>query len=186
MSGEFYIISISAAFGVLFFLLPLVLSTYFKFRGTRVITCPETERSAAVDIDVKHAVATVAFGHTTLRLKSCTRWPERQDCGQHCLSQIELAPEECLFQNLLAKWYEGKACAFCGMQFGEIHWTDRKPALLSPENKIVDWNEIRPETLPDVLPMHVAVCWNCFVVERFRREHPDLVFERPLREIAKK
>jgi hypothetical protein len=40
MSREFYIISIFAAFEALFFLFPLVLSTYFMFRGTRVITCP--------------------------------------------------------------------------------------------------------------------------------------------------
>jgi hypothetical protein len=91
-----------------------------------------------------------------------------------------------LFRNLLAKWYEGKVCAFCGIEFGELQWADRKPVLLSPENKIVDWNEIRPETLPEVLANHVGVCWNCGIVERFRREHPDLVIERPWREITRK
>ena len=181
MSIGMYIVTISAILVVLFWVIPLALSTYFKYRGARVITCPETRAAAAVDVDVRQAVASSMLGQPDLRLRDCSRWPERQDCDQACLRQVEAAPEECLFRNLLGKWYLGKDCVFCGHSFSELHWSDHRPALLSPDNRIIYWHEIRPETLPDILATHAAVCWNCGVVEGFRRQHPDLVLDRPPR-----
>ena len=60
-----------------------------KYRGDRVITCPENHRPAGVTVDTGHVLLTTFEGKPDLRLKSCSRWPERQDCGQQCLSQIE-------------------------------------------------------------------------------------------------
>ena len=76
-------------------LIPLgwhTLRTYQKFRGTRVITCPETGCPAAVEVDRKHAAATTFLRErqTELRLASCSRWPEREGCGQECLAQIDV------------------------------------------------------------------------------------------------
>jgi hypothetical protein len=186
MNIEGYIVITLVAFVALYFIVPYAVGAYIKYRGTRVITCPETRRPAAVEVDTKHASFTAAFGRTDLRLKSCSRWPERRDCNQACLLQIEIAPEDCLFKNLLAKWYEGKACVFCGNSFGEIRWSDHKPAMLAlSESRIVEWNEIRPEAVYDALATNAPVCWNCGNLERLRREQPDLMFERPPREIAR-
>ncbi len=151
---------------------------YFKYRGTRVIVCPETKMPAAVRADGKHAGATAAIGEPDLRLESCTRWPERAGCGQECLAQIEAAPEECLVRTMLVEWYRDSSCALCAKPIGEIHWADHKPALLSPERHTVEWDDIPAEKLPEVFRTHERVCWNCHIAASFRERFPDLVTER--------
>ena len=99
-----------------------VLRVYSKFRGTRIITCPETKRAAAVEVDARGAALTSARGRLSLR--DCSRWPERQGCGQECLSQIEAAPADCLLRTILAKWYAGKACVICRKPIPEFDWLD--------------------------------------------------------------
>jgi hypothetical protein len=124
-------------------------------------------------------VAWSGVGRTPdLRLESCSRWPERQGCGQECLRQIESAPEDCLMRNILKHWCEGKTCAVCGKPLGQIHLADHKPALLNPEHSTVEWGQIRPETVPAVLETHAPVCWNCHIVQTFCREHPEMVVDR--------
>src|SRR5208337_1144224 len=61
---------------------------YFGYRGKRLITCPETHTTAAVDVAAGEAAVGAFLTEPTLRLKECSRWPERQDCGQACLQQI--------------------------------------------------------------------------------------------------
>jgi len=151
---------------------------YLKLRGARVITCPENHRPAGVKVNAAHALITALEGHEDVRLKSCSRWPEKQDCGQECLRQIEAAPEDCLVRNILTKWYAGKTCALCGKPVGEIHWNDHKPALLNAEHKTVEWQDVPAETVPDVLASHQPVCWNCHIVNSLAVQHPELVLDR--------
>jgi hypothetical protein len=172
------------AFGVLLLLslIPLAwvtLRTYRKFRGTRVITCPETGCAAAVEVDKRHAAATSVVGETELRLTSCSRWPEREGCGQECLAQIEAAPEGCLVRSMLVEWYQGSTCAVCQKEIPEISWSENKPALLTPEGKTIEWSEVRPEDLPRVFDTHQRVCWNCHIAQSFRAQFPGLAVERP-------
>jgi hypothetical protein len=68
---------------------------------------------------------------------------------------------------------------YCGSPLGHIDWHERKPALMRPDGNTIEWHEILPEHLPDVLATHRAVCWNCHIVEGFRRQYPELVVERP-------
>jgi len=157
------------------------LRTYLKFRGTRVITCPETHCPAAVEVDEKHAASSTWLRETELRLASCSRWPERQGCGQECLAQIEAAPEGCLVRNMLIEWYRGSTCAFCHEEIPEIHWSDHNPAILSPEGTTIEWSDVRPEDLPDVFATHRRVCWNCHISQSFRARFPGLAIERPER-----
>ena len=152
---------------------------YRKYRGTRVIICPETDEGAAVEVDARHVALTAVRGEADVRLRACSRWPERRDCGQWCLDEIEMAPYACLARTMLAQFYQGKACALCGQTVGEIEWFDHKPGLLSPERRTVGWHEIAAETLPNVLATHLPVCWNCHVAEAFRRQYPELVIDRP-------
>jgi hypothetical protein len=157
---------------------PLV-RTYLAYRGVRVVTCPETGRPAAVEVDAVHATASRASsGSPLLHLESCSRWPERQGCGQECLALVEAAPHDCLARTLLERWYSGKACVFCRRPFGEIHW-DHRPTVRLPTGEIVAWPAIRAEELPAVLAASTPVCWNCHIAEMFRREHPDLVVDDP-------
>jgi hypothetical protein len=151
---------------------------FLKFRGTMAVVCPETHEHVAVEVDARHAAVTAVAGAPELVLTNCTRWPERAGCHQDCVRQIEHAPGECLVRTMLAEWYAGKSCAFCGRAFDVIHWADHKPALLTPDRRIVEWAEVAPEKVPDALATHRPVCWNCSVAETFRTEHPELVTDR--------
>ncbi len=174
-----YLIAAIVVLGVFFLLLSSAATVYLKFRGTRLVTCPETKEPAAVEVDAKYAAFTAPIGERGLRLKDCSRWPERQDCGQQCLGQIVSAPEDCLVRNILTKWYAGRTCVFCGKALGEIDWLDHKPALMSPERVSLEWNEIPAENFPVVLQTHMPVCWDCHIAETFRHRYPELLVDRP-------
>src|SRR6266508_5447295 len=119
----------------------LIIRRYGRFRGARVVTCPETGKSVAVEVKAAKAALSATFNEPELRLSSCSRWPERQDCGQECGSQIEAAPDGCLVRQRWSEWYRDSRCALCGREIGEIHWIDRKPGLLTPDSKTIDWSE---------------------------------------------
>jgi hypothetical protein len=152
---------------------------YLRYRGKMLITCPETCKPAAVKVAAGAAAVEAIFGRSDIHLKDCSRWPERQDCGQECLSQMEPDPKHCLVWTLVADWYAGKSCVYCQKPFGEIHWHDHQPALLSPDGKTLQWNEVPAEKLPDIFLTHSPVCWSCNIAETFRREHSELVVDRP-------
>ena len=187
MATAIYLIIGLIVLGVFYWVWRIGIKTYRKFRGKMLVTCPETHQTAGVAVDAKHAAIAAFYGQPDLRLKECTRWPERQNCGQECLAQIELSPENCLVRTMLTQWYQGKACVFCGKAFQQIDsydhravfWYDQKPALISPEGKLVEWLETPVETLPQALATHQPVCWNCLIAESFRRTHPELVVDRP-------
>jgi hypothetical protein len=154
------------------------LRAFFDYRGKRIVSCPETHKLVAVDIDAKQAALGAFLSEPTLRLNECSRWPERQDCGQECLQEIEADPENCLVWNIVSKWYEGKKCVFCHRTIGALHHLDHAPALLGPEHDTVEWNQLRPEQLPEVFRTHQPVCWNCHITQNFRHVHPELVVDR--------
>ena len=153
---------------------------YFRLRGKRLVTCPETQTPHAVDVAATEAALGAFVNEPTLRLKECSRWPERQNCGQDCLSQIEADPQNCLVWNIVAKWYEGKSCVFCHKPIGPLQHLDHTPALLGPDFKTSEWKDVAPQDLPKIFSSHKPVCWNCHVTETFLRLHPELVTHRPL------
>jgi hypothetical protein len=154
--------------------------TYLKYRGKRLVTCPETRKPAAVHVNSGKAARDVLGGkHVRIHLDQCSGWPEREGCGQECLSQIENDPSGCSVWGIAQQWYRGKACAYCRTPIEKIHWHDHRPALLSPEKKTVQWSEIPDEKLPEVFETHLPVCWSCHIAETFRREHPELIVDRP-------
>lgn len=155
-------------------------SAYFKFRGQRLVTCPETHSAESVKVAAREAGLGAFLNEPTLHLEKCSRWPERQGCGQDCLQQIEADPEKCLVWNIVAKWYEGKKCVFCHKPIGPLSHLDHAPALLGPSFQTEEWKNVRPETLPRIFSTHQPVCWNCHVAETFRRLHPNLVTDRRL------
>ncbi|MEW6206919.1 MAG: hypothetical protein AB1631_01030 [Acidobacteriota bacterium] len=185
MAAEYYLIVLILILAPLAYFVPRIVGNWLKYRGTRVVTCPETHRPVAVEVDSLHAGLTALAGEPDLRLRDCTRWPERRNCGQECLLEIELAPEDCLARNILTNWYAGKKCVYCGKPFDEINWAAHKPALMGADRKTLEWSDIPPETIPDVLKTHLPVCWNCHVAETFRREHPDMVVDREVHPLAK-
>jgi len=153
------------------------------YRGTRLVACPDTKRPAAVGLDMVGAAFSV-FGDEPgrLRLSTCSRWPEKAGCGQECLADVERDPQACLVRTIVADWYRGQSCIFCGKPIPEVTWTEHRPALLSPGRATVSWKDVKPESLPDIFSTHKPVCWDCHVVQSVVRGHPDLVTVRPQRE----
>jgi len=84
--------------GTSLILLPAALwvrEIYRRYSGSRLVACPENQQCAVVRIDAQHAAATGMHGSADVRLCDCTRWPERENCGQPCLPQAveaELPP----------------------------------------------------------------------------------------------
>src|SRR5271165_3004854 len=172
------LVVVTLALGLFVFRAIPGIRAYFDYRGKRLITCPETHKTEAVDVAATEAAVGAFLSEPTLRLKECSRWPERQNCGQECLQQIEIGPENCLVWNIVSQWYEGKQCVICHKTFGKLHHLDHAPGLLDPDHKTVEWRELRPEQLPEVFATHRPVCWDCHVTEMFRRLYPELVVDR--------
>ena len=162
----------------------VALRAYRRFRGARVVTCPETGCGAAVEIDRAHATRTFVVGETELRLTSCTQWPDRKGCAQGCVSQIEASQDGCLAESMLVDWYRGADCVICRKEIPEIRSSDEKPALEAPDGRTIEWNEVKPEDLPQVLKTHWPVCRNCHV-RSFRAEFPSLAVERQPRSASR-
>jgi len=139
-------------------------------RGERIITCPDNDQPAAVRVSVSGP---------DLHLRSCSRWPEMAGCAEDCLRQVEAAPHDCLVRSIVARWYEGKSCHYCGDEIGAIVWHERPPALRLPDGTTREWKDIRSEELPKLFAIASAVCWRCNLTETFLREHAALVIERP-------
>src|SRR5512140_986836 len=114
----YLLVGVVAVAAVYLLFMPLV-RLYLRFRGTRLVTCPETQKTAAVEVDaVRAALSTV--GKHDLELKQCSRWPGNQSCGQECIAQIEAAPEDCLVRTVLTKWYAERNGVVCGRALGNI------------------------------------------------------------------
>ena len=152
-----------------------------RFRGARIVTCPETNKPTIVEVDALHASLTSAVGLADIRLKDCSRWPIKEQCGQECLMDLDVAPEGCLVSGVLMRWYRDKNCVYCRKAFPELHWVDHRPALLSADGKLLAWNEVQLDQLRNVLESYAPVCWDCYIAQTFRHDHPDLVVMRPWR-----
>lgn len=152
---------------------------YARYRDSRSIICPGNNEAAIVEVDAVHAALTSVLGQPDIRLQNCWRWPIHQACGQECLLQLDVAPAECLVRGVLMRWYEFKSCIYCGKIFEQIHLLDHKPALQSEDGKLLEWSEVKDFQIE--LNNYQPVCWDCYIAESFRRDHPELVVYRPWR-----
>ncbi len=170
------------AAGIAVFLLLRGMRSFFRARGKRRVTCPENHCAAAVELDAKSAGLRAFRGGDYLCLKDCSRWPEVQGCGQECLSEVETLGKGCLVRNVVAGWYKGKFCVYCHNPVDDVaEWTGHTPAILTPDAKTVSWDDVPAEKLPEIFATHQPVCWSCHIAESFRRQHPELVTDRPAR-----
>jgi hypothetical protein len=165
MTLEIYLIVMLLMLASIYFVAPIAVTNLRRYRGTRIVTCPETRKTCAVEVDARHAAFTSLFSHPELRMKSCSRWPEREDCGEECLLQVQLSPKDCSLKNIVASWFEERYCVSCGKQILPIRWTGHDYAFLSPEGRTIRLSEIPAERVPDVLATHFPICWACQMAE---------------------
>lgn len=173
------LIALVAIAAALWFGIRWLVRSSSRYRGPRIVTCPETKKPAIVEVDSLHASLTSTVGLPDIRLQECTRWPIKEQCGQECLTDLDVAPERCLVSGVLMRWYRDKNCVYCSKVFQEVHWADHRPALLSPDGRLLAWNAVNLENLQNVLETHSPVCWDCYIAQDFRLDHPDLVVFRP-------
>lgn len=163
-------------------LLPLAfiaIRNAFRERGPRVIICPENGCHAEVEVDAWKSGLSSAFGESKRRLSACSRWPEMEGCDQACLKEIEETPGGCLVRSVVADWFAGRRCVYCGGEIPGIHATDRKPALRSPQGQVVALADIQPLDLDAALARHEPICANCYDAMSFREHFPGLAVDRP-------
>lgn len=154
------------------------LMAYLRYRGDRLITCPENQLPAAVVVDARQAALTANVAGVPHRLRACSRWPEMGDCPQDCLCQVEADPEATRVTNIVSGWYEGKRCALCDEPIEMLTWSDRRAAVLDPVGVTQEWNAMRSEDLPQIFATHKPVCWNCHLAATFRGRYSELVTDR--------
>jgi hypothetical protein len=174
-----YVVAAALVATGLFFTIRYFVRAYMHFRDSRIIICPDNDEAAIVEVAAMHAVLTSVLGKTDIRLQTCGRWPLLQHCGQECLVQLDVAPPECLVRGVLMRWYEFKACLYCSKPFPQIQLLDHKPALQSPEGKLLEWGEVPINDLQNVLDRCHPVCWDCYIAQSFVRDHPEAVVYRP-------
>jgi hypothetical protein len=169
---------------VLFFLgaalvtgLPLALSlqSYYQNRGRQAARCPESGQPVDIEVDSEYAFWTALRGLEHSRLKSCSRWPEKGDCGQECLAQVNPSPEN--VDRLLTKWYEGKICAICERSLSASDWRRSRLALLNEQNKLFELRHMHLEDLQSTLQHMRPLCWNCHQEERVQQAAPTRFFK---------
>lgn len=82
-----------------------------------VVICPTAQLPARVGLDVVNG------------MRSCSRWPERQDgCSEACLPQIQFSAEE--LKDFTAR-QEGKKCSSCGNELTADDWYRSRLAAFS-------------------------------------------------------
>jgi hypothetical protein len=175
------LIAIVAIAAALWYGFRWVVGSFSRYRGSRIVTCPETNKPAIVEVDSLHASLTSTVGLPDIRLEQCSRWPIKEQCGQECLMDLDVAPDRCLVSGVLMRWYRDKNCVYCRKTLSELHWVDHRPALLSPDGKLLSWNGVNLDRLRSVLETYSPVCWDCYIAQKFRLDHPDLVVFRPWR-----
>ena len=177
MATELYILSVFL-FATAVYALARVPDA-LKFHGKMLVTCPETLEPAAVKVDLIYATLAFLLPGMQLRLSDCSRWPERKDCDQDCLVQLERDPRGHRVWTVASHWFEGKNCAYCQRPIERLSHLDRSPAVVGAENITAEWNKIPAEKLPEKFSTARPVCWDCHIAETLVREHPDLVVHRP-------
>jgi len=140
-------------------------SAMHEYRGTRLITCPQTGRTAAVELALPTAALTGIFRKPYLRVRKCSGWPERRGCDQACTKEIGLAPADSLVGNILTRWCQDQSCVCCGAKLRASPVGRHQPCLMSPERKVFEWREVPPQELPRTLETCGPVCWTCLMAE---------------------
>ena len=151
------------------FLLGLVLQraacAFLRFRGTRVVRCPEDRQLTAVELSSWQAVLSGLSGRALPHVRNCSRWPARAGCDQGCVKEIRTAPAATLVETIVANWCHYNACYYCGARLAHLRIGPHQPHLINRDLRIFEWRDIPPQEIPQTLRHCEPVCENCVVAE---------------------
>ena len=90
MSAPGIAVAAIIALAAVYVLVPVAADTFRRFRTRKSLICPETGQQVEVGIDARRAALTSAFGRALLRVKNCSLWPQRKECGRDCVRLPEV------------------------------------------------------------------------------------------------
>jgi hypothetical protein len=151
---------------------------FFRMHGTRLVTCPENKETAAIGIDPHFAALTATVSDLQMRIGRCSRWPEKEGCAQACLPEVKEAPDDTRVEAVAKSFFVEHTCSYCGRKITDADALGHKAALENAAHELRTWDKVPAQMLPTVFTVETPVCWNCYVIERFRREHPELATPR--------
>jgi hypothetical protein len=102
-----------------------------------------------VELDNQYAWKTALRGEEHERLHLCSRWPEKGDCGQECLAQVDPMPEN--LERLLKRWYQDKSSAICERALTPADWRRSRLALLNEKQKLFELRHMQLDKIPSAL-----------------------------------
>jgi hypothetical protein len=152
--------------------------TWRRFKGARVVTCPETGRPAAVALDAGHAAVSAVWETTDLKVERCSCWPMQAGCDQACVAQIAAAPDGTRGLTMAIAYFQHKRCAICQCPIAPPKAGTLRPGFMHPvTHQVIAWDEVPPEDLPDAFATRRPICPPCTRAESFRRR-----LDRPTRD----
>lgn len=80
------------AMGYAILRIPLIFDAFWRSYGWKVLCCPVAGTEAEVAIDASRPVLTAGFGLPLFRVRNCSLWPVRKECGEACLMHISPVP----------------------------------------------------------------------------------------------
>lgn len=138
---------------------------FLRFRGTRLILCPENSRLAAVELASWQISVAGLLGKALPRVRNCSRWPARAGCDEACVKQIGQAPAATRIETIVTEWCHDQSCRYCGAPLKKVHARRHDPHLIDAELRIFEWKEVPAEQIPQALRSCEAICENCVIAE---------------------
>lgn len=80
------------AIGVVLVAFPVAADIAARYRGRKLVRCPETRQLVEIQLNARRALWTAAFGEAVPRVKSCSLWPKKKGCSEECVKENWLIP----------------------------------------------------------------------------------------------
>jgi hypothetical protein len=122
----------------------------FRRDKTTVVICPTVKLPAGVGLDPE------------LRIESCSRWPELQDCSRSCLPQVQFSAEDL---NDFAARYEGKTCSSCGAGLTRDDWYKSRLAVLETNTRVPEIPGVVRQSILSSPETGNPICSSCHVAK---------------------
>jgi hypothetical protein len=159
----------TAALGLL--ALPRLRAAYRGFRayrGSHIVTCPETGAPAALQLSLFRVTLAAAFGRSWIVPRACSSRSKCAACANACDAAIAAARGADAPRVLILRWAAGRVCARCRLPLATHPAPGFEPELLRQDGSSVSWRDVPPETLPAHLETDEPLCWYCHAVSNLR------------------
>lgn len=147
----------------------LAIRTWIRYRGVRLVTCPDNTRPAGVTVDVGRAVIGALRETADVRVATCSRWPQRQGCEEPCVAQIDASPAGTRVKTIAARFFRDRRCVICARRIGPLNRGGSQPGLMNPiTREAAPWVEVPAQDLSEALRERRPLCADCTLAESAR------------------